>query len=84
MQPALLLTEQEAASLGGLLIAAAGASPSIRTSFDHGYTPVSAMQEYDSAPGHDEGVHESIAIEEDASMERMVNIALHTASNEVA
>lgn len=83
-QPALLLTEQQAATLGGLLIAAAGASPSIRPGYDHGYAPISALQEYDSVPGRDEGIHESVALVDTSATERIINLALHTGGSAIS
>lgn len=75
-QPALLLTEDDAAMLGGLLIAAAGASPSVRPGYDHGYSPLKALQEYDSVPGQDEGYAESFEIVTNPGTERLINRVL--------
>ncbi|MFC5505414.1 hypothetical protein [Bosea massiliensis] len=61
-QPALLLSEAEAAMLGGLLIAAAGVSPSVQPDDHYGYPHIDALQEYDSIAGEDEGIAESFPL----------------------
>lgn len=58
----MLLTEGQAAMLGGLLIAAAGASPSVQPGDMRGYRLRDALQEYDSIAGEDEGIAESFPL----------------------